>query len=814
MIATQRWILKRTWPAFLALMMLISSTGCSPDWLSSPSPPAQPTATTSSEPTPVPMPVIPKAEINFYVDVPENTPPDATIFLSVLDEVTGLALNAENYPMEPDDDGENPGSLRYALTLPMAMGSAVKYRYERQSGTARVIEHISDGRPVRYRLYHVEGPGTVQDVVSRWTDTRFDGPTSRIKGQVTDAETSAPLPGLLVMAGGAQAFTTSDGSFLIEGLPPGVHNLVVFAMDGSYRTFQQGARVAADSTTPAPVTLSPAPMVSVVFVVKLPGDTPPVVPVRLAGSLYQTGNSFANLSGGTSALAVNMPVMEPLPDGRYTITLSLPAGADLRYKYTLGDGFWNAEHTSSGGFQLRQVVVPEENVVVEDVVDTWHSGKQAPITFDLHVPENTPSEDTVSIQFNPLFGWTEPVPMWHLATDQWAYVLYSPLNLPGDLNYRYCRNGQCGRADAIMNGEIGASQPVSISLQAQEIHDKIDGWVGIGADTTPQAALPETIRQTNSIFMAGVEFQAAYHPSWKAYLPDALANIQSMGANWLILCPTWTFTRNSPPVLEPVAGEDALWIDLIDTIKQSQAAGFTIGLHPRPHLPDNLDAWWENAPRDFAWWLGWFEDYHQFALNFADLATQIGAPVLILGGSWMTPALPGGKLLNGAPSGVPADAEARWREILTDVRAHYNGRLLWAMPASELDNPPAFIDAVDEIYFLWTPLPAEQPDISAEQLQADLTDFLDRPVRTVQLLYNKPVIVGVFYPSAVDLQSQANAYNAALNVINQRDWITGFVSRGYYPAAALQDNSASVRDKPAGEVLKSWFSGMLNGEAP
>ncbi len=627
MILTQRSILKRTWPFFLALILLISSPGCSPNWLSTLSPTVQPTATTASEPTPVPMPVIPKAEVNFLVDLPANTPPDAEIYLIVLDEVTGLALNTENYTMQPAGDSDNPDTLRYQLTLPLAMGSAVKYRYERQSGTARVGEHVSDGRPVRYRLYHVEGPGTVEDVVSRWTDTPFGGPTGRIKGQATDAETGAPLPGLLVTAGGAQAFTASDGSFLIEGLPPGVHNLVVLAMDGSYRTFQQGALVAADSTTPAPITLSAASQVSVVFVVKLPEDTPPIVPVRLAGSLYQTGNSFADLSGGSSALAVNMPVLEPLPDGRYTLTLSLPAGADLHYKYTLGDGFWNAEHTSLGSFQLRQVVVPDENVLVEDVVETWHSGKQAPITFDLQVPADTPSEDTVAIQFNPLFGWTEPVPMWQLGPNRWAYVLYSPLNLPGDLNYRYCRNVQCGRTDAILNGEIGASRPVSISAQAQEIRDQIDEWAGLGADTTPQAALPETIQPTSPGFLAGVEFQAAYHPSWRAYLTDTLASVQSLGANWILLSPTWTFTRNAPPVLEPVAGEDALWNDLVDTIQRSQAAGFTIGLHPRPNLPTNLDEWWENAPRDFSWWLGWFEDYHQFALNFADLAAQTGAPV-------------------------------------------------------------------------------------------------------------------------------------------------------------------------------------------
>ncbi len=210
------------------------------------------------------------------------------------------------------------------------------------------------------------------------------------------------IPGLLIEAGGQQTLSASDGSFLLEGLPPGIHNLVGFAMDGKYRTFQQGAQVAAQSTTPAAISLQAAPLVNVVFVAKLPGNTPPVIPVRLAGSLYQTGNTFATLSGGISTIASNMPVLDPLPDGRYSVTLQLPAGADLRYKYTLGDGFWNAEHNRSDGqFRLRQIVIPDKNTLVEDEVDTWSSGNQAPITFDLRVPENTPTTDFVSIQFNP-----------------------------------------------------------------------------------------------------------------------------------------------------------------------------------------------------------------------------------------------------------------------------------------------------------------------------------------------------------------------------------------------------------------------------
>ena len=67
-----------------------------------------------------------------------------------------------------------------------------------------------------------------------------------------------------------------------------------------------------------------------------------------------------------------MPTLSRLPDGRYSITAALPVGADLRYKYTLGDGFWNAEHRKDGSFRLRQLIVPEQTMLIEERVDTWY----------------------------------------------------------------------------------------------------------------------------------------------------------------------------------------------------------------------------------------------------------------------------------------------------------------------------------------------------------------------------------------------------------------------------------------------------------
>jgi hypothetical protein len=274
----------------------------------------------------------PQVEITFRAQIPPETPLDQTVVLKIMEEVSGLAFNAQTYDMQLEDN------QHYSTTLYFQSGSVIKYRYARRAPNVETQEHVSDGRPVRYRLYNAISSGVVDDVISRWTDSSFQGPTGRIQGQITDQTNGQPVPNILIDAGGIQALSASDGSFLIEGLPPGVHNLVVYAMDGGYHTFQQGAKIAADSTTPAQIFIEPAPLQEVTFKVKVPAGTIPVVPLRIAGNLYQLGNTFADLSGGISTVAARMPILSPQPDGRYAVTLTLPAGADVRYFYTLGDG--------------------------------------------------------------------------------------------------------------------------------------------------------------------------------------------------------------------------------------------------------------------------------------------------------------------------------------------------------------------------------------------------------------------------------------------------------------------------------------------
>lgn len=794
-----------------------------------------PTPTPEASATPAATP-LPEALVTFRVSLPETLPPGDGISVSVLDEVTGLALNLKNYPMEAQD------SQHYLVILPFAVNSVIKYRYTR-SGQSIALEHLSDGRAVRYRLHAVDGPGIIDDVISRWTDTQFNGPTGRISGKITDAASGSPLPDILVEAGGAQTFTNSDGSFLLEGLPPGNHSLVAYALDGTYRVYQQGAVVAGESTTPAQLQLTPAKTVKVTFNVSVPQGTLPAIPIRFAGNLYQLGNTYADLSGGINTLAARMPVLSPLPDGRYSITLDLPAGADLHYKYTLGDGLWNAERQAGGAVRLRELIVPEASGKVDDQVDSWSEGKSAPITFDITVPANTPANENVSIQFNPSFGWTAPIPMWKVGDKRWIYVLYSPLDTLATIGYRFCRNDQCGSADdSRTRGNEAGGQSVNTSLIRETIDDPLTSWAWLETSQATVTLPNVTVKPRTGGFMAGVEFQPYYNPSWRPHLSEALQDIHSLSANWLVLSPTWTYTRVDQAVLEPLPDRDMLWPDAVDAIAQARGQNLNVALFPTPTFPGNADQWWKSAPRDFAWWVSWFNSYRTFLLNYADLASSQGAQALVLGGDWLLPALPGGLLSDGSPSQVPADAPARWKSLLTELRSHFKGKLAWALPYPlGLQAPPPFLDSIDLVYLLWSAPISLKSEATSEEMAAEASRILDQDVKPFQAAVNKPLVLAINYPSArggssgcvpdpngkclriellsqpnsdistvtLDLDEQVRAYSAVLLAANDRDWISGIISRGYYPPAVLEDKSSSVHGKPARGVLWFWFPRLL-----
>lgn len=774
------------------------------------------------------------AQTTFVVSLPEALGANESLAIAVMDEVTGLSLNATQYPMNARDE------LTYTASLPLPYNAIVKYRYIRRGG-AQIPEDTSRGEGIRYRMFMVTGPAEVRDIIADWGDKNYGRPQGSIMGQINNGDTGSALPNLLVTAGGMQSLTDSRGRFELNGLPVGTHTLVAYSLDGMYQTFQQGAMVAEGQTTLVDLKLRPLPLVNITFNVAVPEATIAGVPVRMAGSLMQLGNTFADLRGGVSTSPERMPVMSLQPDGRYTVTLALPAGAYIQYKYTLGDGYWNAEHKADGAWNVRELVVPAVDTTLDEKVTSWEAG-DSPILFEVSVPAITPVSDIVYIQFNT-FGWMEPLPMWPLGNNRWVYKLYSPLNVLGSFSYRYCRNGQCGSADDVETaGGAPVGRTVQTSLIGQDIQDTVGAWKWF-ENPEPLPLVGVGIRPRASDFKAGVEFNPVFRPNYSYFMPQALANTQAIGANLVVFTPRWTFSSNGTE-LSPAPGQNPLWMDTLIMLSQARAMGVKSAVFPGLDFPNgDAAAFWSSGVRDAAWWQTWFSRYRAFAINFADLAAQGGAQSLILGGEGITPALPGGKLQDGSNSNPPADAEAQWKALIAETRTHYSGEILWALPYSEsvFQAPPEFLSDVDGIYLLFSPSLSAGSATGKDDYIAVAGSILDQQVAPFVIGLKKPVTLAVSYPSAagaaagcvpnggggcldwglldsmkpdapsasLDLQTQADLYEAILTAMNERSWISGFVSRGYHAPVALQDKSTSAHSKPVADVLWYWYPRLL-----
>ena len=289
---------------------------------------------------------------------------------------------------------------------------------------------------------------------------------------------------------------------------------------------------------------------------------------------------------------------------------------------------------------------------------------------------------------------------------------------------------------------------INPSANPGSVNDIVREWAWLSAPKEPVTLSDIQVTPRGPDFVAGLAFQDNYHPSWSPLLPAAIKDVPGLGVNWLILSPTWTFTNVTPPILEPQPAQDMLLPELSSSIGTAQHANLNVALYPQANFPSDVEAWWQSAARDFPWWVSFFERYANFVYHHATIAASTNAEVLVLGGDWLDPAMPDGQLADGSPSNVPEDAEARWRALIAKVRERYNGKIAWALSyPGGIQNPPPFLDAVDQVYVLWSAPLANQPGATLDELQTGAAAIFDQELLPFQEQVKKPLIIAISYPS-------------------------------------------------------------------
>ena len=769
----------------------------------------------------------PQAEVVIQVKLPTAVVEGEKVILEIVDDVTGVYFNPSQYEMVQQDK-EN-----YFIRLPFTIGEKIKYRFMRR-GSQQYYEQNSQNEEIRYRVLYVNGPLLIQDLVAGWTDQPYVGPVGRIRGQLLDKSNNEPLPNMIVYAGGMQTISASDGSFILEGIPIWIQNVVVSSLDGSYGTFQQGALIAEEATTPIFIGLQKRSVVDVEFEVKTPDGFETDLPLKLATNLYSLGYPETDLPAGSNMVSSMLPVFTKTSSNTYSLNLSLPVGTDLRYKFTFGDGFWNSELSESGNFVVRELVVSPNQTAIRKQIQALTFPTSSEVVFNITTPVTTPVDETISLQLNP-FGWMQPLEMVKTGEKTWSYTLYSPTHLLGNIEYRFCRNEQCEIApsDPVQNGFFASSN----SVQVFSIN--IENWQNMAStNTVTNVDTFGNNVQARTDFITGFELASDLPITWKTSIDQGLTSTNMMGANWTILSPTWSISTTNPPLLEPIPGTDLLWPDLQLLATKVTSSGLQPVLFPQlSNSKTELALFWSEAKKDAGWWQTLFDRYHRFILQNADLANIVGAGGIIIGDPAMRPAMSDGKLSDGKTSSPPQNADEQWSQLITDIRARYNGPVIGVVSIPDQNSVlPAWLDDVDAIYVLFSPSLADSTTLTVTNIESAFGVALDSLVQPLYVKYNKPVIIGINYPSMVsstngctavndscerfelseiangtiDLDLQARIYNAAIVTSACRSWITGFISRGYDPTVVVKDQSSSVYGKTSADVIWFWYHFILN----
>jgi hypothetical protein len=168
--------------------------------------------------------------------------------------------------------------------------------------------------------------------------------------------------------------------------------------------------------------------------------------------------------------------------------------------------------------------------------------------------------------------------------------------------------------------------------------------------------------------------------AFHVFIPFALQNIQALQWQLGDLHPLVDVRAQQSHLFSQQAGRDPFMKDTKEAIAAARAINLNVAFFPQPRFAECRRLLERRAAR-FA--TGGTRGSTITAPSPSILRIWPPSPARRLSSSAATgsPRLSlQGRLQMAAPSGVPADAEARWITIIAEVRQHFSGNVLFALP--------------------------------------------------------------------------------------------------------------------------------------
>lgn len=278
-----------------------------------------------------------------------------------------------------------------------------------------------------------------------------------------------------------------------------------------------------------------------------------------------------------------------------------------------------------------------------------------------------------------------------------------------------------------------------------------------------------------------------------------------MGATWIALIVTCNQgTINSTDIYCNNGPTDN---ETIYAIQTAHAAGLRVMLKPHIDLTDDFSHWRGEIGKNFNQdqWQAWFKSYTTYITHFASLAQDQNVDAFVVGTEMVT----------------PSAHDPEWRAIVLAVRAQYSGPLTYAGFQNEFSI--TWWDALDMIGIdAYYPL-TRSASPSLDQLIASWQTTATK-LEALSKRWNKPILFtevgyqsldkininggGAPWSNPLDLQEQADCYEAVFRVFSEKPWWRGafwWVLDTNAAQGGAYDKGWTPLGKPAEDILRQHY---------
>jgi hypothetical protein len=286
--------------------------------------------------------------------------------------------------------------------------------------------------------------------------------------------------------------------------------------------------------------------------------------------------------------------------------------------------------------------------------------------------------------------------------------------------------------------------------------------------------------------------------------------IKPLGVNWLAVVVTcYQDTVNSTQIECKYDSKTPTDTDVRHVVQYAHSLGIKIMFKPHVDLwSDESHLRYQITFNNEDSWIAWFASYTLFIQHYAQLAQQLGVEYFVVGTE-----------LQGT-----YQRDAQWRQVIQSVRQLYRGPLTYAATPGDEVTKITWWDALDAIgvdaYYSLTQSyhPTVTELVNAWQpiivLLGEVSGRWNRPVIFTEIGYQSLAgtnqMTSKVDTSTLDLQEQANCYQAVFEALKGKSWWRGVFWWAWdttLDQGGPQNTGYTGKNKPVEDILRAYYGG-------